>query len=46
MIWDDVPILPICAYSGPVIVRASYVADAFTGWNTTGEDFARAKPVA
>lgn len=46
MIWADVPTLPICAYSAPVVVRTSYVADSFTNWNTTGEDFARAKPPA
>lgn len=46
MIWADVPTLPICAYSAPVVVRTSYVADSFTNWNTTGEDFARAKPRA
>ena len=43
ILWRDVPVFPICAYSGPVIVRASYVADAFTMWNTTGEDLARAR---
>ncbi len=44
LIWADIPVLPVCAYSGPVIVRSSYVKDAFTSWNTTGEDFARARP--
>jgi hypothetical protein len=43
LIWADIPVLPVCAYSGPVIVRSSYVKDVFTCWDTTGEDFARAR---
>jgi peptide/nickel transport system substrate-binding protein len=46
ILWRDVPVMPICAYSGPVIVHSSYVADAFVQWNTTGEDLAHARPVA
>jgi peptide/nickel transport system substrate-binding protein len=45
IIWADIPVFPICAYSGPAVARGSYVADAFTCWNTVTEDFAHARPV-
>jgi len=32
------------AYSRPVFVRSGHVKDAFTTWNSTGEDFFRARP--
>lgn len=44
IIWEDIPVFPVAAYSGPAAVNESYARGAFETYNNNIESFAKAKP--
>lgn len=46
LIWADVPILPLCAYSVPGVIRTSFATGVFDLEASNREDFAAAVPAA
>jgi len=43
-IWEDVPILPICAYDLVGFENKTSVSGVYDGWNVLQENFAKANP--
>lgn len=44
ILWDDLPVFPVCAYTGPAVYRSTVVQDIFVTDNTNRTNLAAAKP--
>jgi peptide/nickel transport system substrate-binding protein len=45
LVWDDMPVLPMCAYAQVALYDKNRVTDCYVAWNSTMETFSRARPV-
>lgn len=44
LIWEDLPVLPICSYDAVGFSQDKYVKDVYAHWNVIMEDFGQAQP--
>jgi len=45
ILWTDIPVFPVAAYSGPSVYRSTYVTDIFLADNTNRDNMMKARPV-